>query len=78
MVGPRLATAAVGVVASLLLSALLWWYTGSIVFFLVVPFVLFLFRSTRDRAPVRTCPFCGFRTADQDFEYCPRDGRRLE
>ncbi len=31
----------------------------------------------RDRPPVRTCPECGFRTREESFEFCPRDGRRL-
>lgn len=76
MVRSRLATAVAGVVASLGASALLWWATGSAVFFLFVPVVPFLFRASTDAG--RTCPECGFRTTNREFEYCPRDGRRLE
>lgn len=80
MVGSRTATAFVGLLGSLLLSALAWWYFDSFVFFLFVPFVpLLLRRSGRtERPPVRECPDCGFRTVDDEFVYCPRDGRRLE
>ncbi|AGN01114.1 hypothetical protein L593_05825 [Salinarchaeum sp. Harcht-Bsk1] len=79
--GSRLATAAVGVVVSLLLSAALWYYFDSFVFFLFVPFVPFLFRRSAGSGPeppVSECPQCGFRTTDDSFEYCPRDGTRLE
>ena len=82
MVSSRTVTALAGLVASLVLSALLWQLFGSPVFFLFVPFVPFLFRSrsdtTEQRPPRRSCPACGFETRDPDFEYCPRDGTRLE
>lgn len=75
------ATAVVGIVGSLLVSAALWWYFGTAVFFLFVPFVPFLFRRI-DRGgveeDVRECPVCGFRTTNDSYEYCPRDGTRLE
>jgi hypothetical protein len=64
MVSARSATALVGLVASLAVSLALW-------------FVPFLFRR-EDRPPVRECPVCGFRTRDEGYEYCPRDGHRLE
>ena len=73
----RAATAAVGVVGSLVVSALAWWYFDTLLVFLVVPFVPVLFRRTGDRA-VRTCPQCGFSTADESVAFCPRDGERLE
>ncbi|MFB6269177.1 MAG: hypothetical protein ABEH83_04480 [Halobacterium sp.] len=80
MVSARLATAAVGVVASLAVSVLLWKVYGVPLFFLAVPFVPFLFRGLESdsRPPVSECPECGFRTRDPEFAYCPRDGTRLE
>lgn len=79
MVDSRTATAAAGLAVSVLVSAALWWYFETALFFLLVPFVPFLFRSGGDGAPaVRECPECGFRTTEGEFEYCPRDGRRLE
>ena len=81
MVGSRTLTALVGVVASLALSVVLYLYTGWLLFFLIVPFVPFLFRAggtkTVERPPVKECPQCGFRTRDPEFEHCPRDGNRL-
>lgn len=81
MVGSRTATALVGLVASLLASAAVWYLFDTLLLFLVVPFVPLLLRRGRtdespDR-PVRTCPTCGFEVADPGFDYCPRDGRRL-
>lgn len=77
----RVATAVVGVLASLGLSAGLWVATGSPVFFLFVPFVPVLFGRGRDRSgaasPRRSCPQCDFETTRTGFEYCPHDGRRL-
>ncbi len=81
MVGSRTLTAAVGIVASLAISVALYLATGSLLFFLFVPFVPFLFRGIGRSAPtevVRRCPRCSFRTTDPEHEYCPRDGSRLE
>ena len=81
MVGSRTATAAVGIVGSLLASAALWWYFDTLAFFLFVPFVPFLFSRSGGEAPERrpkTCPECGFQTEHRAYEYCPRDGTRLE
>lgn len=83
MVGSRTMTALVGVIVSIALSALLYVYTGSLLFFLFVPFVPFLFinRSESEteprRPPWRQCTRCDFRTRNPEFEYCPRDGSRL-
>ncbi len=84
MFGSRTLTAAVGLVGSLLLSAVLWWYFDTLAVFLFLPFVPFLFRRSgggegTDGSTVeyRECPQCDFRTADPDHEYCPRDGARL-
>ena len=77
----QIATALVGLVASLAISVLAWWYLGTLLFFLFVPFVPFLF-SRRGGTPVereiRTCPRCEFRTERNDYEFCPRDGARLQ
>ncbi|WP_336000990.1 hypothetical protein [Halorientalis halophila] len=82
MLGSRTATAAVGLLGSLAVTVALWWYFDTLAVFLFLPFVPFLFRnrgSDEESAPaVRECPTCGFRTAAEDHEYCPRDGRRLE
>lgn len=80
MVSARLATAVVGVILSLLLSFVLWQVFDIALFFLAVPFVPFLFRSSRDRSEPETwvCRECGFHTRDPEFDYCPRDGTRLE
>ncbi|SDC69266.1 hypothetical protein [Natrinema hispanicum] len=81
MFGSRTATAVVGLLVSLLVSAVLWWRFNTVAFFLVVPFVPFLFgKSGRESSepPVRTCPACGFQTRDPAYEYCPRDGTALE
>lgn len=81
MVGSRTATAALGIAGSLLVSALLWWYFDTLLFFLFVPFVPFLFRRSGGEEPerrVRTCPVCGFRTTSAEYGYCPRDGTELE
>jgi hypothetical protein len=67
-------------VVSLAISLVLWWQFDTLAFFLFVPFVPFLFRrggETSDPA-VRSCPVCGFRTAEESHDYCPRDGTRLE
>jgi len=85
MVGTRTATALAGLGASLLASVALWLYFDTLLLFLFVPFVPFLFRglgddageSNRREQSVRECPECAFRTRTDDYEYCPRDGRRL-
>ncbi len=79
MVSSRTLTALAGLVVSLLVSVVLWWQFDTLAFFLFVPFVPFLFRGQGGGVEsVRTCPTCGFRTADDDYDYCPRDGTRLE
>ncbi|WP_128223247.1 hypothetical protein [Halobacteriaceae bacterium SHR40] len=79
MVGSRTVTAVVGIVGSLLLSAVLWWYFDTLFFFLFIPFIPFLLRgSDRETRQIRECPQCGFRTVEDQYEYCPKDGRRLE
>ncbi|WP_246983208.1 hypothetical protein [Halorientalis marina] len=73
----RLATAVVGLVVSVGLSIAVWQYFGFPVFLVFLPFVPFLFRNRESRS-VRRCPACGFRTRQEAYEYCPRDGERLE
>jgi hypothetical protein len=78
VVDSRTVTAAAGLAASLLVSALLWWQFDPLAVFLFVPFVPFLLRRRGEPATVRECPVCGFRTTDESFDYCPRDGTKLE
>nr|WP_227779147.1 hypothetical protein [Haladaptatus pallidirubidus] len=78
MVRSRTVTALIGVIASLLISALLWWYFDSFVFFLFVPFIPFFFRSAEPDLQTRRCPTCGFQTTNDAYDYCPRDGMKLE
>lgn len=77
MVSARSATALFGFLASLAVSVVLWFWLEIPAFLVVVPFVPFLFRRD-EQPPVRECPVCGFRTRDEGYEYCPRDGHRLE
>ncbi|MFQ3320508.1 MAG: hypothetical protein ACI8UR_001210 [Natronomonas sp.] len=81
MVGSRTATALAGLIGSVLVSALIYYYTGSLLFFLFVPFVPFLFGAgeseTTPERPLKTCPRCDFETRSEEFDYCPRDGSPL-
>ena len=80
----RPVTAALGLLASLLVSAVGYVYFDTLLLLLFVPFVPFLFRGLGDdgsavtEPPVRECPRCGYRTGDHDHDYCPRDGARLD
>lgn len=80
MVSSRAATALAGVLVSLVVSVAAWVYFDTVLLFLLVPFVPFLFRGGRSRGPpsVSRCPVCGFETRDPSFGYCPRDGTALE
>ena len=84
MAASRTLTALFGLVGSLAISAAIYAATGSLLLFLLVPFVPFLLsRSPGEespgptRAPPRECPACDFRARNPEFDYCPRDGRRL-
>lgn len=76
--GSRTRTALVGLVGSLAVSALVYHYTGWFVFFVALPFVPLLFRGDDERPPARECPQCGFSTRDPGYDFCPRDGTRLD
>lgn len=82
MVGSRALTALVGLAVSLAVSVAVWYYFDTFLLFLFVPFVpILLRRGGGTRATDRessVCPVCGFRTVDPSYEYCPRDGTRLE
>lgn len=75
-------TALVGLLASLAISAAAWYYFGTFLLFLFVPFVPILLRRRVDgregTSASRECPVCGFQSADPAYEYCPRDGTLLE
>jgi hypothetical protein len=73
----RLLAAAAGVAVSLLVSVLVWVVFDVPFLLFFVPFVPFLFRRESDRT-VRRCPVCEFQTTDGEYDYCPRDGHRLE
>lgn len=79
----RRATALVGLLASLAVSAAIYYYTGWFLLFLAVPFVpLLLGRrdgdDERGSSARRTCPECGYTTSDPEVRYCPRDGTELD
>ena len=75
MVGSRTATAVVGLLVSVAVSAVVWVYLDSTLLFLFVPFVPYLLGG--NTASLYTCPECGFSTRDPDYEHCPYDGTRL-
>ena len=80
MFGSRTATAVVGLAVSLLVTVALWWYFETLAVFLFLPFVPFLFQGDGDDEGdrVRECPQCGFQTTAEEYEFCPRDGTRLD
>lgn len=78
MPSARASTAVAGLLGSLALTVALWWFFDTLLVFLFLPFVPFLFRSRDDDLPsTRECPVCGFETRDEEYDYCPRDGHRL-
>ncbi|MFP8952603.1 hypothetical protein ACLI4Z_06455 [Natrialbaceae archaeon A-arb3/5] len=74
----RTVTALAGLAVSLLVSVAAWLFLETLLFFLFLPFVPFLFARTGDENPTRRCPRCSFETTDPDHEFCPRDGSRLQ
>ena len=77
----RTVTALVGLAVSVVVSVAAWVYFDTLFVFLFLPLVPFLFARGRGSDEARTvyeCPACGFRTADPEFAYCPRDGTELE
>lgn len=76
----RYASATIGLLASIAISVLAWILYDTILLFLLIPFVPWLFWRRSSGSPShrhKRCPRCGFTTADPDFDYCPRDGERL-
>ncbi|WP_435333428.1 hypothetical protein [Haloarchaeobius sp. TZWWS8] len=69
---------ALGLLLSVAITVVLWVVFDTLAVFLFLPLVPFVLGRGGDGAPVRRCPVCGFETADDGFEYCPRDGERLE
>lgn len=65
---------AIGLLASLAITVLLWkmGFPGFFLFLLLPPLLL-LRRPPRGRR----CPACGFTASDPEVRYCPRDGTRL-
>ncbi len=79
MLSARTATAVTGLLASVVVTVALWWYFDTLLVFLFLPFIPFLFQNRdRERSPVRECPVCDFQTRDEEYNYCPRDGHRLD
>ena len=75
----RALTGLVGLLLGLAVSVAAWVYFDTLLLFLFLPLVPFLFRGRGDSPPkARTCPVCGFETREKSFGYCPRDGTRLE
>lgn len=79
MVSSRTVTALVGIALSVAVSVVAWIYFDTLLVFLLIPFVPFLFRGrgAEERAHVKECPECGFGTRDPEVLYCPRDGTEL-
>ena len=80
MVSSRTLTALVGLALSVAVSVAAWVYFDTLLVFLLLPFVPLLFRGRgeeTDRARLRECPECEFRTRDPEVRYCPRDGTEL-
>ncbi len=81
MVSSRIVTAIAGLGISVLISVVAWLVFDTLLLFLFVPFVPLLLRGAGSASPdreARQCPTCGFKSADPAFEFCPRDGTRLE
>ncbi|QFU83599.1 hypothetical protein [Natronorubrum aibiense] len=86
MVRSRTTTALAGLVLGIAVSIAAWILFETVLLFLFLPFVPFVFDLGRTddtdestRSPTeRRCPQCSFRTTEPTHEYCPRDGRRLD
>jgi hypothetical protein len=77
----RTVTAVIAAAVSIAVSAALAVYLDTFLFFLFVPFVPLVFNRSDDEkstgVKVRECPACGFRTREDTYSYCPRDGEKL-
>lgn len=81
MASARTITALAGLGLSVIISVATWLVFDTLFLFLFVPFVPLLLRRARSTSPDRPrreCPTCGFRSTDPAYEFCPRDGTRLE
>ena len=76
----RTVTGLAGLAVSVVVTVVAWVYFDTLFVFLFLPLIPFLFARGRgdDGRTVYECPTCGFRTADPEFAYCPRDGTELE
>jgi hypothetical protein len=79
-VNRRLLGIGVGLLLSLVISVAAWIFFDSVLLFLFLPVLPFLFGrgGAETEREIRVCPTCGFRTRDPDVAYCPRDGTELE
>lgn len=67
-----------GLVMSVAVSVIAWWYFNTFLLFLLVPFVPILYRQRRTSQSGTTCPTCGFQSADPSVNFCPHDGEKLQ
>lgn len=74
----RALTGLVGLLLGLAVSVAAWVYFDTLLLFLFLPLVPFLWRRRESPPETRTCSACGFETGEESFDYCPRDGTRLE
>lgn len=74
----RALTGLLGLLLGLAVSVAAWIYFDTLLLFLFLPLVPFLWRRREAPPETRSCPVCGFDTREQSFDYCPRDGTRLE
>ena len=74
----RVVTGLVGLLLSLAVSVAAWVYFDTLLLFLFLPLVPLLWRGREPSPETRSCPICGFETREESFDYCPRDGTRLE
>lgn len=73
----RWLTAFLGIAASVAISVYAWLSFDTLLLFLLIPFVPLLLRR-RSRPETKRRSRCGFETEREGFDYCPRDGSRLE
>lgn len=76
----RVLIAVGGLAVGLAISVAAWVLWETLLLFVLLPFIpLFALRGTRSTTDeTHVCPACGFQTTNPEFDYCPRDGHRLE